>query len=215
MRCFWIWNAIFSIRRTGSFRAWWSKHFLMCFWRRKKHWMRTATNWPTRQSIWSAGWCVICRSYSKAGVCRRLDAFFIWADAKIVLKRCFWKCWADFRWMYWSSIRIAVLRLYWKISCSIRWILRRRCIYSVFRRKIPKSGWGRLPIMRSGNWILWCIRIVDCTATSSIRGRISSISRRCTRRSGFYGTKKWNTGRISVRRKALSISRSFLQKFPA
>ena len=25
----------------------------------------------------------------KAGVCRRLDAFFIWADAKIVLKRCF------------------------------------------------------------------------------------------------------------------------------
>lgn len=23
-----------------------------------------------------------------------------------------------------------------------------------FRRKIPKSGWGRLPIMRSGNWIL-------------------------------------------------------------
>jgi len=35
-----------------------------------------------------------------------------------------------------------------------------------------------------------CIRIVDCTATSSIRGRISSISRRCTRRSGFYGTKK-------------------------
>ena len=29
------------------------------------------------------------RKIFAAGVCRRLDAFFIWADAKIVLKRCF------------------------------------------------------------------------------------------------------------------------------